>query len=325
MVSFRNRSDCIDEVSEHFLKTLVNLGGYCTTQQAQELIANGIQVRARLKTLERLGFLRRITKYPVVYQGTKSTTRLLGRDSSSRRRHRLEIVQSRLLGVHFYLEARAWPAEFVLDHEKKVSYFADCAGCPSSVLPQRGGEPYLREHFMLWQPDWRLAIAMIDQPQPGALTRLKVFIREFLPLLRHMRKEPDLLIVTADKQRSRLYEWLLKKHRVIRKLGLGELSKLVKPYSVKPPVPYILELTWPKADKHDWMLDDSQDNTIDRPSQNHGRSIQALIGDGARAGRLPGWTPQTNKAHTNTGSGGPSRPPLRARSTKRATGRTPFP
>lgn len=279
MVSFRNRSDCIDEVSEHFLKSLVNLGGYCTAQQAQELIANGTQVRARLKTLERLGFLRRITKYPVVYQVTKSTTRLLGRDSSSRRRHRPEMVQSRLLGVHFYLEARGWPAEFVLDHEKKVSYFPDCAGCPSSVLPQRGGKPYLREHFMLWQPDWRLAIAMIDQPQPGALTRLKVFIREFLPLLRHMRKEPDLLVVTADKQRCRLHEWYLKRHSVIQKLGLGELSKLVRAYSVKPPVPCILELTWPKPEKHDWMFDDSQDSQNRGHDQKNQRPIHALIDD----------------------------------------------
>ncbi len=30
-----------------------------------------------MTTLERLGFLRRVTKYPVVYQGTKATTRLV--------------------------------------------------------------------------------------------------------------------------------------------------------------------------------------------------------------------------------------------------------
>ena len=90
---------------------------------------------------------------------------------------------------------------------------------------------------------------MIDQPQPGALTRLKVFIREFLPLLRHLRREPDLLIVTADQARCRLYEWLPKRHRAIHKLGLAELSKLIKPYSVRPPVPFIAELAWPKANE----------------------------------------------------------------------------
>jgi len=92
VVSFRNRSSCLDEVSQQFLRLLVALGGYCTAVQAQELITTGPQVRARLKMLERLGFLRRITKYPVVYQVTKSTTRLLQRDSSNRRRHTLSTV-----------------------------------------------------------------------------------------------------------------------------------------------------------------------------------------------------------------------------------------
>ncbi len=259
MVSFRNRSICLDEVSHKFLKLLVALGGYSTALQAQELFARSTtQVRARLRGLERLGFLRRITKYPVVYQITKSTTRLLGRDSSSRRRHARSTVQARLLGVHFYLEARKWPAEFVLDHDEKVAVFTDLAGCPASILPQRGGKPYLREHFLLWQADGRLAIAMVDGPQPGPLFRLKVFLREFLPLLRHIRREPDLLIVTADKARSRLYEWLLRRDRAIHKLGLGELSKLVKPYCVKPPVQYIADLTWPLANK-DCELLEAQD------------------------------------------------------------------
>ena len=72
--------------------------------------------------LERLRFLRRVTKYPVVYQVTKATTRLLGQDSSIRRRHTLETVQGRLLGVHFYLEANDWPATFALDHEEKITF-----------------------------------------------------------------------------------------------------------------------------------------------------------------------------------------------------------
>ena len=84
MASFRNRLNCLDEVSERFLSLLVAIGGYCTALQGQELIGrSGNQARARLRMLERLGFLRRITKYPVVYQVTKSTTRLLKRDSSS--------------------------------------------------------------------------------------------------------------------------------------------------------------------------------------------------------------------------------------------------
>jgi hypothetical protein len=64
-----------------------------------------------------------VTKYPVVYQVTKSATRLLGPDSSSRRRHARATVQARLLAVHFYLEARTWPATFIFDHEEKLMMF----------------------------------------------------------------------------------------------------------------------------------------------------------------------------------------------------------
>jgi len=258
VVSFRSRSNCIDEVSQKFLKLLVSLGGYCTATQAQSLFPRSAsQVRGRLKMLERLGFLRRITKYPVVYQVTKSTTRLLTQDSSSRRRHTLPTVQARLLAVHFYLEAQGWPAEFVLEHEKKIAWFTE-NGCLLSALPQRGGKPYLREHFMLWKPEC-LAIAMIDQPQPKALYQLRVFIEEFRPLLGRWRNEPDLLIVTADKGRCYVYERLLKRHPAIHKLGLGELHSRVKPYSVKPPVPCIAELTWLKReDNRDFLEDDDQ-------------------------------------------------------------------
>jgi hypothetical protein len=255
VVSFRNRLNGLDKISEGFLSQLVALGGYCTVTQAQELFPRSAsQVRAQLKGLERLGFLRRITKYPVVYQVTKSTTRLLGRDSSSRRRHPLATAQARLLAVHFYLEARQWPAEFVFDHQQKIAIFTD-AGCPASTLPQRGGKPYLREHLLFWMPDWRTGIAMIDLPQPGILIRLKVFIREFLPLVRHLRTEPDLFIVTADKSRCHTYERLLKRHRAIHKLGLGELSNRLRTYCVKPPVPSIADLTWPTADEDGAFLE----------------------------------------------------------------------
>lgn len=284
MVSFRNRSNCLDAVSDDFLKSLVALGGYCTALQAQALFPGSqTQIRGRLRNLERLGFLRRITKYPVVYQVTKSTTRLLGKDSSSRRRHELATIQSRLLAVHFYLEARAWPAEFVLDHDQKVATFRDLAGCPLAVLPQRGGQPYLREHFLLWDRDWRLCLTMIDSPLPGALSRLRRFIREFLPLLRHMGKEPDLLVVCADKGRSHAYERLLQRHRAILKLGLGELSHRLKAYAVKPPVPHITGLTWRGESKEESLVitQDSRDHRYGDSRHNRMDSTQTgeLISD----------------------------------------------
>jgi hypothetical protein len=218
-----------------------------------------------LRTLQRLGFLRRVTKYPVVYQVTKSAMRLHGPDSSSRRRHALATVQARLLGVHFYLEACAWPAAFIFDHEEKIMTLQN-AGCPLAVLPQRNGKPYLREHFVLWFYDGRLAVATVDLPQPGVVRRLRLFIRQYLPLLRHLRHELDLLVVTTDKRRAYTYQRLLRTNRTIQKLGLGSLVERIKPHSVRPPVPTVTELTWPKAENEDWALDyEEQHNS----AQNH--------------------------------------------------------
>ena len=99
---------------------------------------------------------------------------------------------------------------------------------------------------------------MIDPPLPGALSRLRRFIREFLPLLRYMEKEPDLLVVTADPSRSQVYERLLQRHRAIQKLALGELCHRVKTYAVKPPVPSITGLTW-KGHNQDASVEYSQE------------------------------------------------------------------
>ena len=280
MVLFRNRSNCLDAVSDDFLKSLVALGGYCTALQAQALFPGSpTQIRGRLRNLERLGFLRRITKYPVVYQVTKSTTRLLGKDSSSRRRHELATIQARLLGLHFYLEARAWPAEFVLDHDQKVAMFRDLAGCPLTVLPQRGGQPYLREYFLLWDRDWRLCLTMIDSPLPGALSRLRRFIREFLQLLRYLQKEPDLLVVTADQGRSHVYERLLQRHRTIQKLGLGQLRQRIKAYAVKPPVPSVTGLTWRGESQEESLVitQDSRDHSYG--DSHHNRMTPTQTGE----------------------------------------------
>jgi hypothetical protein len=196
-----------------------------------------------------------------VYQVTKSATRLHGPVSSTRRRHRAETVQARLLGVHFYLETRAWPATFMFDHEDKITTFQN-AGCPSSALPQRNGKPYVREHYLLWfPPGGRLAVAMIDLQQRGMMSRLRVFIRDYLPLLRHLRDEMDLLIVTADKHRAFAYQRLLRTNRTILRLGLGALTTRVKPYTVKPPAPTIDDVTWPKADPDELSPETDEDRS----------------------------------------------------------------
>jgi|SRR5581483_10696619 len=277
--SFAKREALLDEVSQDLLTRLVHLGGYCTAHQAATIgvTESGKRARARLRTLQRLGFLRRVTKYPIVYQVTKSATRLLGPDSSSRRRHTQATVEARLLGVHFYLEARAWPGYFVFDHEEKIMIFQN-AGCPLSVLPQRNGKPYLREHFVLWFPAGRLAIATIDLPQPGIGRRLRLFIREYLPLLRHLRQDLDLLVVTAEKRRAYTYQRLLRTNRAIQKLDLFSLVERIKPYSVRPPVPSITELTWPKSEADDWGPENEEEHSFGE-NQPHQRQVSKVIED----------------------------------------------
>jgi hypothetical protein len=270
--SFAKREALLDEVSQDFLTRLVHLGGYCTAIQAEGIgvTQSSKQVRGRLRMLQRLGFLRRVAKYPVVYQVTKSATRLQGPDSSTRRKHALPTVQARLLGVHFYLEARSWPAYFVFDHEEKIMTLQN-ASCPLSVLPQRNGKPYLREHFVLWFPSGRITVAIIEVPQPGIVRRFRRFIREYLPLLRHLRHDLDLLIVTADKRRAYTYQRQLRTNRSIQKLVLGSLADRIKPYCVKPPVPTITEVTWPKAETDNWEAEYEEQHN---PAQNYGDQRQ---------------------------------------------------
>jgi hypothetical protein len=265
--SFAKREALLDEVSQDLLTRLVHLGGYCTALQAEGIGVreSGKRVRARLRILQRLGFLRRVTKYPIVYQVTKSAIRLHGPDSSSRRRHTLATVEARLLGVHFYLEATSWPAYFVFDHDEKIMTFQN-AGCPLSVLRQRNGKPYLREHFVLWFPSGRITIASIELPQPGIGRRFRRFIREYLPLLRHLRHDLDLLIVTADKRRAYTYQRLLRTNPTIQKLVLGSLAERIKPYCVRPPVPSITELTWPRAETDNWEPEYEEQHN---PAQNY--------------------------------------------------------
>lgn len=177
--------------------------------------------------------------------------------------------------VHFYLEARAWPTEFIFKREKKIAIFAD-AGCPPATLPQRKGKPYLREHLVFWLPEGGIGIATVDQPGPGVFVRLRLFLRQFLRVLRSVQEEIDLFIVTPDQRRRFEYEKVLRRSRAIHKLGLGSLAPRIRPYCVRPPVPTIIETIWPSADKYDEsadLIDDSDDL-----SDGH-KSVRRLIGE----------------------------------------------
>jgi hypothetical protein len=102
-IRFSDRVAGLDERTGEMLRTLAYLGGYWTVDQAQRLgLANSpTRVQAQLKGLERAGFLRQVASYPLVYQITKSVTRLVGSDLMARRIHPVETVQCRLLAVNF--------------------------------------------------------------------------------------------------------------------------------------------------------------------------------------------------------------------------------
>ena len=94
-------------------------------------------------------------------------------DRRARRPHRPETLLNRLLAVDFYLDACGWPAEFIFDHEMKVTTLT-AGGCPMSAIPHHGGEPYLWEEFILWLGDGRVAVALEDDHQRSPLSQVRI-------------------------------------------------------------------------------------------------------------------------------------------------------
>src|SRR6266566_1729528 len=193
MFRFRDRVVVLDERSERFLMTVTWLGGYVTTEQAQELgIRNSVpRVHVQLKDLESCGFIKRISTYPAVYQVTKSVARLMGADCSARRQHAIETIRTRILTVNFYLEAARWPVEFVFNHERKLSKFGEL-GCKSGLLPQRGGNPYLWQDFVR-----------------SAYRQLYRFLKRFARCLGFLQDKLRLLVVVGTDARLRVFTQLL--------------------------------------------------------------------------------------------------------------------
>src|SRR5437016_9704440 len=146
MLLFRNRMALLDVRSDEFLNTLVQLGGYCTVGQAKRLgIANSdTRVLAQLRSFEHNNFLRKVSVYPVVYQVTKSATRLRAADRRARRLHRPETVLNRYLRLISISTPAAGPQSSSLTMSLKITTLTE-HGCPMNVIPHRGGNPYLLE------------------------------------------------------------------------------------------------------------------------------------------------------------------------------------
>lgn len=240
---FSKRLALLDERADDFLRTLALLGGYCTAEQAQRLrvAQSPTRVLAYLRGLERAGFLRKVAAYPVVYQVTKSATRLLAMDLMARRRHPIEMVRNRLLAVSFYLEAVRWPAEFILDHEQKIAAFRDY-GCPPSALPQRAGSPYLWEGFVLRLTDGRLCAAHVDRSHQSAFSQLWGLAKRFCPCLECLSRRLLLLIAVGSETRYQCYRRLAG-HPSLQKLSRGKFEVSVRFYQVRRAAPFVRSLT----------------------------------------------------------------------------------
>ncbi|HZT68230.1 MAG TPA: hypothetical protein VFC10_00570 [Terriglobia bacterium] len=242
---FRDRVGILDERSRHFLVTVTWLGGYVTAEQAQELgIRNSVpRVHVQLKDLESCGFIKRISTYPAVYQVTKSVARLMGADFSARRQHAIETIRTRILTVNFYLEALAWPVDFVFNHGRKLSKFGEL-GCESGLLPQRGGKPYLWQDFVLQRRSGDLAVVMVDHFGRSAQRQLYRFLKRFARCLGFLQDKLRLLVVVGSDARLRVYTRLLdhpKLQRIVAD-GPGGLASVVKLYRIRRSVPVIRSL-----------------------------------------------------------------------------------
>lgn len=239
---FSERVAVLDDQTEKFLQTLAYLGGYCTVSQARRmgLAQSTTRTFHRLKRLERSGLLRRVADYPVVYQVTKSVTRLLGHDLRARRPHVIETVRTRLLGVSFYLDALHWPAEFVFAPEQKISVFRDY-GYPCAVLPQLWGKPFLSRAFVLKQSGPKLCVALVDQPHRSPFMQVWRFVKRFLGCLEDDPTRLQLLVAVGTEDRFRIYQRLAANYR-IQKLAQGRFEIPLRPYRVRVPVPWLSTL-----------------------------------------------------------------------------------
>ena len=211
MLRFDNRVALLDLRSDNFLNTLVQLGGYCTIGQAKRLgLANSdTRALAHLRVFEENGFLRKISSYPVVYQTTKSATRLLGKDRRARRSHNEKTVLNRLLAVDFYLDAIEWKADFVFDHQMKIALLTK-QGCPLGMIPDRGGRPYLWDEFLLKVGDGTTTIAQVDDQGRGTFSQAKNLAIRFSEVTKHLPKYSSLYIITSSEARDRSYRRMIK-------------------------------------------------------------------------------------------------------------------
>jgi hypothetical protein len=232
---FSKRLVLLDERSNDFLRTPVLLGGYCTIEQAEKLgLANSARrVVARLEALKQSGFLKEIAHYPVIYQVTASATRLVGSDLMARRQRTPLTIRCKLLGLNFYLEAKAWPADFILDHAKKIALL-NGVGCPKEALPHVGGQPYLWQEFVLRRADGTICVAAVDPGHDTAKYQTRTLAQRYVGVLERLPYQFRLIVAVASNRRAELY----------RKCAAQPIARpfthdTLQPYRVKALLPQV--------------------------------------------------------------------------------------
>ncbi len=234
-IRFSKRLLLLDERSNDFLKTLVHLGGYCSIEEAQKLgLANSAtRVVARLEALKQTGFVKQIAHYPVIYQVTGSATRLVGSDLMARRQRTPLTIRCKLLGVNFYLEAKAWPADFILDHAKKIALLKG-VGCPTEALPHIGGQPYLWQEFVLRRADGTICVAAVDRAHDTAKYQTRTLAQRYASVLEHLPAQFRLIVAVATERRHQLYrKW------AAEPIARPFTHNTLQPYRVKALLPQV--------------------------------------------------------------------------------------
>ena len=252
-IRFRDRAALLDEKASEFLVKVAYLGGYATADQAKRmsLASSPTRVLVRLHDLERSGFLRRVVEQPLVYQITTSVTRLVGVDMTARRPRPVATVRWRLLCLNFYLEASTWPADFIFDNDEKIVAFAKL-GCPRQLLPQRGGQPYLWDYFVLDSKDGRLCVSAVDRADSNAFRQTFTLLRRFADCRQRVRERLSLVVAVGSNARERLYAKAAR-HPKLHKYAPGT-TEAVATYQVITRVSHIRALTH-EANTHteDWI------------------------------------------------------------------------
>jgi hypothetical protein len=141
-----------------------------------------------------------------------------------------------LLAVNFYLEARDWPAEFILDHDGKIAALQKI-GCSVDALPQRRGQPYLWEGFFLDLHDGGLCISVVDRAHCSAFLQALGFVRRFAHCRRSLGDRLFLVVAVNSDARRRLYS-KVGRHPKVQEYSQGA-TESVSIYRVNLPVPCI--------------------------------------------------------------------------------------